>query len=104
MSEAEDFLEPVDPGWAPDHPASRAHGAFGVDGAARRPVHELEALAGARKNHVVVADRVAAAQCGEADIAGAAGAGYTVSRALFHRFERHLATRRRRVPEGERGA
>src|SRR5712671_3204343 len=104
MSEAEDFLEPVDPGRAADHPASRAHRAFGVDAAARCSVHEFQALAGAREDYMVVADRIAAAQCREADIAGAAGAGYTVPRALFHRFERHLATRRRGPPEGERRA
>ena len=60
-SETEDFLEPVDPGWAPDHPACGSDGAFGVDGAARCPMHELEALPGTGKDHVVVADRIAAA-------------------------------------------
>ena len=39
---------------------------------------EFEALGGAGEDHMVVADRVAAAQGREPDIAGAAGAGDAV--------------------------
>src|SRR5438270_467104 len=47
---------------------------------------------------------MAAAQRGETDIAGAAGAGYAVTGALLDLFELHPATCRCRSAERERGA
>ena len=103
-SETEHLLQAIETRRPADDPARRLHRTFRVDGPARRPVDQLEALAGSGKDHMVVADRIAAAQCHKADVAGAARASDAVPPALLHFFEHHLAARRYRTAEGERRA
>src|SRR6202040_2731489 len=68
-SKAEDLLQAVNTRCPADHPAGGADGAFRVDRPAGRPVDEFETLGGTGEDHVVIADRIAAAQRGETDIA-----------------------------------
>jgi hypothetical protein len=67
-------------------------------------VGQLEALASSGKDHMMIANRITAAQCGKADIADTAGAGDAIPAALLHFFELHLATRRHRTAKSERSA
>ncbi len=55
-------------------------------------MEELEALAGSGKDYVMVADRIAAAQCREPDVAGPAGTGDAVPPTLLHLFKHRAAT------------
>src|SRR5271163_4428915 len=65
---------------------------------------KFETFGGAGEDHMMIADRIAAAQRGETDIAPAARAGYAVPGALLDLFELHPAARRRGSAERERGS
>ncbi len=67
-------------------------------------MRQLEPRAGAGEDHVVVADRVAAAQRGKADIAAVAGAGDAVAAALADLVERDAARAGSGAAQGERSA
>ena len=75
-SETEHFLQAINAGGTANHPTSRFHRPFRVNCAAGGAVDQLKALGRAGKDHVMVTDRVAAAQRGKADVAGTAGAKY----------------------------
>src|SRR4029079_6922806 len=67
-------------------------------------MRKLDALAGAGKDHAVLADHVAAAQRGKADIALAPWTDIAVAHLDAALLQRHLAASRRRAAEHERGA
>src|SRR6185437_15993576 len=81
-SKSDDLFHPVEAGRLADQPARRPHCALGVDRAVGRAVCQFEPLADAGEDHLMVADRVAAAQGGEADRAGLARPGNAVTAAL----------------------
>src|SRR5688572_29670487 len=81
------------------HPERRAEGAARVNLAARSLVYELEALALARKDHIMIADDVAAAQRREADCAALARAGDAIAPARRHLGEIDAAAPGRRFAE-----
>src|SRR4029077_2294739 len=89
-SEAEHLLQTVKPRRPADHPARRLHRTLCVNRPARRPMDHLEPLAGSGKDHMVVADRIAAAQRRKADVTRAAGASDAVPPALLYFFKGHL--------------
>src|SRR5215472_3285089 len=102
--QVEHFLQPIEARRAPDHPARRPDRAFGIDCAGRRAVHDLQALAGAGKDDVMIAGRVADAHRIKADVAGAPRAGDAVAGPLLDLFKFHAPPRRRGAAERERGA
>src|SRR5258708_20051386 len=70
-SQFQHFLHTVNSGRLADNPARRAHRALRIDRPVARAVRQLEPLAGAGEDDMMVADRIAAAQRGETDIAPA---------------------------------
>ena len=65
---------------------------------------KLDALAGAGENHLVLADHVAAAQGGKADVAFAARADVAVAGAGAVVLQRNAAARGGGLAEKKRGA
>src|SRR5437763_11817352 len=74
-SQPQDLLHAVKPWRLVLEPERGAHRALCIDRAVGGAVHQFEALAGAGEDHMVIADRIAAAQCREADRPGAARPG-----------------------------
>ena len=96
----EHLFHAVEPGRLADQPARRPHRALGVDRSVGGAVRQFEPLPNTGEDHLVVADRVAAAQCGKADRARLARSGDAITAALRRR--REIDSARRRCGAAER--
>ena len=81
-SQPQHLLHPVKAGRLVLEPERGAHRSLGVDRTVRSAVHQFKALAGPGEDHMMVADRIAAAQRGEADGPRSARSGDAVAAAL----------------------
>src|SRR6187401_3402745 len=77
--EAEHVLHSIEPRLLAGEPLRRVYRPCRIGLAAERAMAELQPLAGGREHHRVDADFLAAAQGGEADLAGWARAGMAVA-------------------------